>query len=60
MIRNALKFIAACFLTAAFVYMFVTIEAHFVIHSYQNGYKACLMEFPGVVPEKTIATSVDP
>ena len=55
--RNALRFIAACFLVAAFVYMFATLEAHFAQSAYMTGYTDCLFQVPGVQPESSIATS---
>ena len=46
-LMNGAKLLGACFLTAAFVYMFLAIKDHLFVDAFLKGYSECLMEVPG-------------
>jgi hypothetical protein len=52
---NGAKLLGACFLTAAFVYMFLSMKDHLFVDAFLKGYSECLMEVPGGQPDDNLA-----
>ena len=52
---GGVKLLGACFLTAAFVFMFMSMKDHLFVDAFLKGYSECLMEIPGGQPEDTLA-----
>lgn len=61
MIRNALRFIGACFLTSVFLFLFVLIWTHEIqaafISGYNIGQKQCVK--PGIFEPQTEGQAIE-
>ena len=59
-VLKVLRLFSACFLTAAFIFMFMSMKNHLFVDAFLKGYSECLMEIPGGQPEATVAKSQNP